>query len=90
MLLRERSERQHVTGRVDEHRSGITELLVELLHDPSVLRPRRRPSGCSKIDRTKVLTIGHAAFGTSVARFRMKWVRHRCQLAPTNTAASHL
>ena len=29
--------------------------------------------------RTKVATMAWAAFGTRVSRFRMKWVRHRCQ-----------
>ena len=32
--------------------------------------------------RTMVTTHGWARLGTRVSRLVMKWVRHRCQLAP--------
>ena len=38
--------------------------------------------------RTMVTTHGWARLGTRVSRLVMKWVRHRCQLAPPKTAAS--
>ena len=37
--------------------------------------------------RTMVATQGWARLGTRVSRLVMKWVRHRCQLAPPKTAA---
>ena len=41
-------------------------------------------SGWAKIVRTKVATMVWAERGTRVSRLRMKWVRHRCQVAPVS------
>ncbi len=72
-------------GRDLGQEGGGREAGRELVNDPRVLGPNRR-GGLGK-ERAEVATRSWAALGTRVNRFRAKWVRQRCQLAPAKTAA---
>src|SRR5579859_5552538 len=45
-------------------------------------------SGWAKTVRSVAATICCATLGTVAIALRMKWTRHRCQLAPTKTLAT--
>ena len=87
MLFGEATEGQDVGLGADQHVSGVTEALGELLDDAGVLEVDLLGIGLLEVERMRVATMDWVALGTLVNTLRTKWTRQRCQAAPGSTEA---